>query len=131
MSVLTCIFGVLLVALGVGGLEWKETVHSAAIYPIVFGLLMIVSGILTKSKNEKRHETFLYVSSGVAVLGLLLSALMALNGYGSARSEGVDVDVDLLRYRLVMAATLFVYLNLSVRSILNLRAAKKAAAEQD
>jgi uncharacterized membrane protein HdeD (DUF308 family) len=131
MPVLTCIFGVLLVALGVGGLEWKETLHSSAISPIVFGLLMIVSGILTKSKNEKRHETFLYISSGVAVLGLLLSALMALNGYGSARSEGVDVDVDLLRYRLVMAATLFVYLNLSVRSILNLRAAKKAAAEQD
>lgn len=130
MPIVTVVFGVLLALLGVGGFEWKETTHAFALFPVVFGVLLIVTGILTKSKNAKRHEIFLYASSGVAVLGMLLSALMALNGYGSARSEGVDVDMDLLHYRLIMAATLFLYLNIVVRSIMNLRAAKKAAADE-
>lgn len=130
MPIVTIVFGVLLALLGAGGFEWKETAHSFAMFPIVFGVLMIVTGILTKSKNARQHEIFLYASAAVALLGMLLSALMALNGYGSARSEGVDVDMDLLHYRLAMAATLFVYLNIGVRSILNLRAAKKAAADE-
>jgi hypothetical protein len=136
MGIVTIVFGVLLLALGVTGYEWKTLsadpdVIGWAIYPLIFGVLMVITGFVARSKNAKVRDILVYVNAGIGVLGLLLSALMALNGYGSARSEGVDVDNILLYFRLSMSLILLIYTNVSVRAVLNLRAVRKAAAEQD
>ncbi|MDR3724244.1 MAG: hypothetical protein P4K83_07120 [Terracidiphilus sp.] len=136
MAIVTIVFGVLLLALGVTGFEWKTLaadpdVVGWIIYPLIFGVAMIVSGFVARSKNVKLRDILVYVNAGIGIVGLLLSALMALNGYGSARSEGMDVDNVLLYFRLSMSLILLIYTNVSVRAVLNLRAVRKAAAEQD
>jgi hypothetical protein len=125
MAKTTIVFGILLLGLGVGGYEWKENLHAAALYPVIAALFLLVGGILALGPKEKKRATLLYVNTGLGGLWMLASALMALNGYGSARSEGIDVDNVLLDYRLAMAGILLIYINLCVRAILALRARQR------
>jgi len=131
MAIITAVFGVLLVAVGGYGFGPKANLHDFAIYPVVFGVLLLLCGLAGIKRNPKFAPILGYIQGGIAVLGLLLSALMALNGYGSARSEGVDVDTMLLYYRLAMTVVLLFYMNLWLRTFLNERAQRKALAEQD
>lgn len=134
MAIVTMVVGVLLLLVGASGYECKAlvvdpAVKDATIYPFIFGVLFLIFGFVGRLKSEKIRSVSLYANSALGVIGLLLSALLALNGYGSARSEGVDVDSVLLYYRLSMTVILLVYLNLCIRAILNVRAARKAAEE--
>jgi len=136
MAIISIIFGLLLLGLGASGYELKPlladpAIKDAAIYPIIVGAALVLFGILARSKSEKLRKIFAHVNASFGVIGFLLSAVLALNGYGSARSEGVDVDNLLLYYRLAMTVILLVYINLCIHSFLNARAARKAAEEQD
>jgi hypothetical protein len=135
MAIISIIFGVVLLVLGASGYEVKPLLEDPAVkdfslYPILLGVVLVVFGILSRSKSEKMRKIFAHVNATFGLIGLLLSAGMALNGYGSARSEGVDVDNLLLYYRLAMTVILLVYMNLCIRSFLTARAARKAAEEQ-
>ena len=124
MTKMTLGFAFLLFVLSAAGYAWKDNLHTAALVPTVFGLLLAVLGILsllTKGKNP----ILAHAGSVVGIVGLLASALLALNGYGTARSEGVDVDKVLLEYRLAMATVLLVYVNFGIHAYLNARAARQ------
>jgi hypothetical protein len=126
MAKITIVFAVLLVALGAGGYFWKESLQAAAVYPAVTGVLLGIFGFAAISPDEKRRKIFMHVNVTIGALGFLVSVVMALNGYGSARSEGVDVDNVLLCYRLAMAAVLLIYIQLCVRSFIAARAKLQA-----
>jgi hypothetical protein len=122
MAKITILFAVLLVLLGAGGYYWKESLHAAALYPDITGILLAIFGVAAISPSEKRRKIFMHVNVTIGLLGFLLSAGMALNGYGSARSAGEDVDMNLLYYRLSMAVVLLVYIQLCIRSFIAARA---------
>jgi hypothetical protein len=126
MAKITIVFAVLLIALGAGGYFWKESLHAAALYPAITGVLLGIFGFVAISPDEKRRKIFMHVNVTIGGLGFLVSVVMALNGYGSARSEGVDVDNVLLCYRLAMAALLLIYIQLCVRSFIAARAKLQA-----
>ncbi|GEM_PF-1818601 len=124
MAKITLGFAFLLFVLSAGGYAWKDNLHTAALVPAVFGLLLAVFGtlsLLTKGRNP----ILAHAGSVVGIIGLLASALLALNGYGMARSEGVDVDKVLLEYRLATAAVLLVYVNFGIHAFMNAHAARQ------
>ena len=128
---ITILFGLILAGLGGYGLKGPADLHDVAIYPLVFGVLLILLGVAERVVKGKAQEILSYVNSAAGAIGMLLAALMALNTYGSARSEGNDPDMFQIKYLLAMSGTLLVYLNIAVRSLLNARAARKAAEELD
>jgi uncharacterized membrane protein len=131
MAIVTVVFGLLLLGLGGYGYKGPADLQGAALYPVIFGVLLVVFGLLARSKSEKMRMIVSHINASVGLIGMLLAAVVALNTYGTARSNGDDPDMVLIKYLLAMAVVLLVYLNLCIRSFLNARAARKAAAERD
>jgi hypothetical protein len=131
MAIVTIVFGLILAGLGGYGYKGPANFHESAVYPVIFGVLLILFGILARTKSDKLRMIFAHVYASLGVIGMLLSAIVALNIYGTARSNGEDPDMAQIKYLLVMAGVLLVYVNLCIRSFLNARAVRKAAEEQD
>ena len=117
----TIVFGVLLMVLGFVGFFGTGSVHPTALIPTWFGLALVIGGILSISSSESRRKIFAHVNVTVGLLGLLGAAGKALQGYGHARSLGVDPDYKAIGSRLVMAGILLIYVNLCIRSFIQAR----------
>jgi len=131
MALITVVFGLILAGLGGYGYKGPADLQSVALYPVVFGVLLIVFGLLARSKSEKMRMIVSHIYASLGVIGMLLAAVIALNTYGTARSNGDDPDMFQIKYLLVMAGILLVYLNFCIRSFMNARAARKAAEERE
>ena len=131
MALITLITGLLLAALGGYGYTASASIQAHAIYPLVLGVLLIVFGILARSKSEKLRMIYSHVYATLGLVGMLVAAIIALNVYGDARSAGDDPDMVLIKYLLTMAGLLLVYLNFCVQSFLKARALRKAAEERN
>ena len=131
MAIITIVAGLILAGLSAYGYKGAANLHDSAIFPLIFGILLIVLGVAARLVGDKLRMIVSHIYSGVGIIGMLLAAVVALNTYGTARSNGDDPDMVLIKYLLVMAVVLLVYLNLCIRSFLNARAARKAAEERE
>jgi peptidoglycan/LPS O-acetylase OafA/YrhL len=125
MAKVTIVFGVLLVALGLVGFFGTGGIHYTALIPTWFGLALSAGGILAISPSEARRKLFMHINVTVGVLGLLGAIAAALQGYGHARSLGVDPDYIALAAKLTMAVLLLIYVNLCVRSFIQARRSRQ------
>ncbi len=125
MAKVTLLFAVLLVILGLVGYFTTGSQHPTALIPTWWGLVLGVGGFLAISPNERRRKLFMHINVAVGVLGFFGAVGAAIQGYGAARSAGVDVDRVAMEYKLGMAALLFIYVNLCVRSFIEARRARE------
>jgi hypothetical protein len=114
-------FGVLLVILGFTGWLVTGSSHPTALIPSYFGVPLVAFGVLAKSPKESRRKLFMHINVTVGLLGFLGAVGSAIHAYGHARSLGVPVDKIALTFQLTMAAILFIYVNLCVRSFIAAR----------
>jgi len=125
MARVTYVFGILLIALGLIGFWGTGSIHSTALIPPWFGLSLVAGGILAISPNEGRRKLFMHINVTVGLLGLIGAIAAALQGYGHARSLGVNPDYIALAAKLTMAVLLLIYVNLCVRSFIQARRSRK------
>lgn len=125
MAKMTIIFGVLLIVLGLVGYFGTGSAHPTALIPTWFGLALGVGGFLAISPSEKRRKIFMHINVTIGLVGLIGALAAALQGYGHARSLGVDPDYIALAAKLVMALLLLIYVNLCVRSFIQARRSRK------
>jgi peptidoglycan/LPS O-acetylase OafA/YrhL len=125
MARVTYVFGILLIALGLIGYWGTGSIHSTALIPTWFGLALVAGGILAISPSEGRRKLFMHINVTVGLLGLIGAIAAALQGYGHARSLGVDPDYIALAAKLTMAGLLLIYVNLCVRSFIQARRSRK------
>ncbi|MGD0157476.1 MAG: hypothetical protein ABSB50_15370 [Terracidiphilus sp.] len=125
MARVTYVFGILLIALGLIGFWGTGSIHSTALIPTWFGLALVAGGILAISPNEGRRKLFMHINVTVGLLGLIGAIAAALQGYGHARSLGVNPDYIALAAKLTMAVLLLIYVNLCVRSFIQARRSRK------
>ena len=121
MARVTFVFGILLIALGLIGYWGTGSIHYTALIPTWFGLALVAGGLLAISPSEGRRKLFMHINVTVGLLGLIGAVAAALQGYGHARSLGVDPDYIALGAKLTMAALLLIYVNLCVRSFIQAR----------
>ncbi len=126
MAKVSVFFGALLIILGYAGFALTGSTHPTALIPIYFGLPLVVFGFLAKSPIESRRKLYMHINVTVGLLGFLGGLGKAIQGYGHARSLGVDPDMKAIGAQLIMAALLFIYVNLCVRSFIAARQARKA-----
>ncbi|MEI6416520.1 MAG: hypothetical protein WCO92_02235, partial [Verrucomicrobiota bacterium] len=69
MSSLSIIFGLLLNIIGLVGFFGTGSTHYTALIPCALGLLLIISGLIARKENLRRHA--MHVAVLVAFLGFL------------------------------------------------------------
>jgi hypothetical protein len=114
-------FGALLIILGVVAFWGTGSAHPTALIPIYFGLPLVVFGYLAKSPIESRRKLYMHFNVTVGLLGFLGALGKAIQGYGHARGLGVDPDMKAIGAQLIMAALLFIYVMMCVRSFIDAR----------
>ena len=125
MAKVTYVFGILLIALGLIGYWGTGSIHSTALIPTWFGLALVAGGLLAISPSERRRKLFMHINVTVGLVGLIGALAAALQGYGHARSLGVDPDYIALAAKLTMAGLLLIYVNLCVRSFIQARRSRQ------
>ena len=125
MAKVTLVFAILLIALGLVGYFTTGSQHPTALIPTWWGLVLGIGGFLAISPNERRRRLFMHINVTVGALGFLGAVGAAIDGYGTARSAGIEFDHVAMEYKLAMAALLFIYVNLCVRSFIDARRARE------
>ena len=125
MAKVTLVFAALLIALGLAGYFGTGHQHPTALIPAWWGLAMGVFGFLAISPNEGRRKLFMHINVTIAALGCLGAVVVAIQGYGAARSAGVEPDHIALAAKLIMAALLAIYVKLCVQSFLDARRSRQ------
>jgi peptidoglycan/LPS O-acetylase OafA/YrhL len=125
MARVTYVFGILLVALGLIGYWGTGSIHPTALIPAWFGLALVAGGLLAISPSEGRRKLFMHINVTVGLLGLIGAIVSALREYGHARSLGADPDWKALSAQLAMAGLLLIYVNLCVRSFIQVRRSRQ------
>ena len=63
----------------------------------------------------------MHINVTVGLLGFLGAVGSAVHAYGHARSLGIDPDMKAIGAQLIMAALLFIYVMMCVRSFIDAR----------
>lgn len=121
MAKISIFFGALLFILGFVAYVGTGSAHPTALIPIYFGLPLVVFGYLAKSPIESRRKLYMHINVTVGLLGFLGAVGSAIHAYGHARSLGVDPDMKAIGAQLIMAALLFIYVMMCVRSFIDAR----------
>lgn len=121
MARISIFFGALLFILGFVAFVGTGSVHPTALIPIYFGLPLVVFGYLAQSPVESRRKLYMHINVTVGLLGFLGAVGSAVHAYGHARSLGIDPDMKAIGAQLIMAALLFIYVMMCVRSFIDAR----------
>jgi hypothetical protein len=125
MAKTTIIFGIMLVILGLIGYFGTGATHPTALIPMWFGLALGIGGFLAISPSEKRRKIFMHINVTIGAIGLIGALVKALNGYGSARSQGIAPDMKAIGAQVIMAVLLANYVYLCVSSFIETRRARE------
>lgn len=124
MPIVTIIYALALIGLGVFSYILTEMVSITALIPAFFGVPLLICGILARDEAKLRHAMH-----GAAVLGLLgflgtAKSLLyipdILNNVELARPEAVKAQI-------VMAALSLVFVALCIKSFVDVRRARRRA----
>jgi hypothetical protein len=118
---ITLLFAVLLIALGLVGFLGTGSQHPTALIPTWFGLALGIFGWLAMSPSEARRKLFMHINVTIGLLGFLGAGGRAIQGYGNARSAGIEPDHAALASQITMAGLLLFYVLLCVRSFIDAR----------
>lgn len=124
MAKVTLVFAVLLVVLGLVGFFGTGGIHHTALIPAYFGIALGIGGFLAISPSERRRKIFMHINVTIGLLGLIGALAAAIQGYGSARAQGIEPDHIALAAKLVMAGLLLIYVQMCVRSFIAARRAR-------
>ncbi|HEY1985536.1 MAG TPA: hypothetical protein VGG85_09005 [Terracidiphilus sp.] len=126
MAKVTLVFAVLLIVLGLAGFLDTGSQHPTALIPTWFGVALGIFGVLAISPSESRRKLFMHINVTIGLLGFVGAAVKAVQGYGHARSQGLDPDRIALGSQAAMAILLLFYVLLCVRSFIEARRSRLA-----
>lgn len=125
MAKVTLIFALLLAILGIAGYYYTGHKAPTALIPLGFGLALGICGFLAISPSEKRRKIFMHIAVTIGVLGFFGGAIKAIQGYGKARSLGIDPDMTAIWDQVIMAFIMLNYVVLCVQSFIKARRARE------
>jgi hypothetical protein len=125
MAKVTLVFAILLVVLGIAGYYYTGAVHPTALIPLWFGVALGIGGFLAISPSERRRKIFMHVNVTIGVIGFLGAFITAIQGYGNARTQGIEPDMVALWDKLIMAFLMLNYTVLCVQSFIKARRARE------
>jgi hypothetical protein len=137
LAKLTLVLALLLVAIGLVGYIGTGSLHPTALIPAWIGLALGICGFLAISPNERRRKLFMHINVTIALLGFLGSAAEIVRNVLAIRhgmhqvptaSGVVSFSPEFLialESKVLLAALLFIYVILCVRSFIVARSSGK------
>jgi uncharacterized membrane protein len=110
----TVLFGILLIALGIGGYALPETKSLTALIPACFGLILVILGVLARQEKLRKHV--MHAAAAVALVGLIAALVRLLPSLSDAQ-----IALSL------MALLCAVFVAICVRSFIMARRARTRA----
>jgi hypothetical protein len=124
MSSVTIRFASLLILLGLLFLYLTHVGH--ALIPAVFGVILLVLGLLARGDDAKRRMLVMHIAVTIALVGFIVPAATAIKLWWTAHNGG-NLRVMAFREQVLMAVICGVYVLLCVRSFIAARKARLAA----
>ncbi len=124
MSSVTIRFSTLLILLGGLSLSRTRVVH--ALIPSVFGVVLLVLGLMARGDDVKRRMLVMHIAVTIALIGFIFPAVIAAKLWWTAHNGG-DLRVMAFREQVLMAVICLVYVLFCVRSFIAARKARLAA----
>jgi hypothetical protein len=126
MAKLTLVFAVLLVALGLIGYVGSGSQHPTALIPAWFGIALGIGGLLAISPKESRRKLFMHINVTIGLLGFIGGLVEGIRGYGKPAVVGSSFLISAETSKLLLAALMFIYVLLCVRSFILARRTRPA-----
>jgi hypothetical protein len=120
----TIALGVALTLLGVGSYVLTGTTSLTALIPAAFGLLFVVAGVLARDDRKRMHA--MHGAVVIALLGFV-GSFRGLLGLGKVL-DGSAVRPAAIIAQTIMALLTLGYIVVAVRSFIQARKARRAAA---
>lgn len=124
MAKVTLIFAVLLVALGLAGYVGSGSQHPTALIPAWFGIALGIFGFLAISPSEGRRKLFMHINVTIGLLGFIGGLVEAIRGAGKPAMGDFLISAE--TSKALLAALMFIYVLLCVRSFINARRTRTA-----
>ncbi len=124
MAKLTVMFGALLIVLS--AVAYAELHFWHTFIPGVFGLLLVVFGLLANTENAKKRMLFMHIAVTVGLLGFL-GTIPGIVGVIQMAAGHAVVRPDAAKVQAAMGAICFVFVGLCVRSFIAARRNRVAA----
>ena len=124
MAKVTLVFAVLLAALGLIGYLGSGSQHPTALIPLWFGVAMGIFGLLAISPSESRRKLFMHINVTVGLLGFIGGLVEGIRGYGKPTPGTYLISAE--TSKLLLAALMFIYVLLCVRSFIHARRTREA-----
>ncbi len=117
-------FGVALIVLGVAGYAASGGASVTALIPAVFGLLLVVTGVVARKEHLRMHA--MHAAALVGIFGFLGSA-RGLVGLVTMLSGGQVARPGAVWAQAIMAALMAAFVWLCVKSFIDVRRARAAS----
>lgn len=118
MYVAAIVFGLALVALGAWGYLVSEGSSPTALIPAVFGLILVISGLL--ARDPAKRKTWMHIAAAVGLLGFLGGA-PGLFKFGSVVTGQPVARPNAVIAQSIMSVLCIAFTWLCVRSFISAR----------
>ena len=119
MGKIAILFGVLLIALGVGGFVGTGSEHKTALIPAYFGAAIAVCGVIALNPSARQHA--MHVAAMVGTIGLLGSvAMVGIGAVKAARTGELARPIAFL-CQVIMLVLTAIFVGLCVKSFIDVR----------
>jgi uncharacterized membrane protein len=118
MANTTISFGVILLVLGIGGYFGSGMVSLTALIPALFGLLLLICGVVARDPNKRKHA--MHFAAMVGLLGFLGSA-RGLAKIGAVLAGQPVERQNAVIAQAIMAILMLIFTALCVRSFIQAR----------
>ncbi|MGC2618411.1 MAG: hypothetical protein WA414_05170 [Acidobacteriaceae bacterium] len=130
MAKITILFGLLLIALGFVGWIGTGHVHPTALIPAAFGVVLALLGGMARTENQKKRMMAMHFAVALALIGFAGTAKSIWDYLQMERGKAFPYPAA-VEAKALMAVIMLFYALLCVRSFINARKARVAAAAAD
>lgn len=122
---LTRVTGIVLIVLGVVYFVMTGSAHPTPLIPSIWGLLLLVCGVLAISKDTKRVMLWMHIAVTLGLLGFLFPGIRAAMTYAKPATLTV-VKQTAAQEEVIMAVICLIFTVLCVRNFMVNRRARLA-----
>ncbi len=121
MAITTVLTGVLLIALGAGSFIGTGSAHKTALIPALFGLPILICGLL--AQNPARKALAMHIAVAIGIIGFVGSLVSFLKGVNGPAMQTRPVAVEAQGFMALITA---LFVGLCIQSFIKARRSRTA-----
>lgn len=125
MAKLTIVFGFLLIITGVIGFALTGATHPTALIPSLIGAILAVCGFLANTQDTKRRMMFMHVAVTVGLLGGLMTIKGAIDVFRLAHNVDLPNPIA-IEEKAATCLLCFLFVAFCIRSFIEARRGRVA-----